>query len=260
MEFTIRVITINLFVIILGAFMSLIYKKIVYRSQNSQGEQWPITKSDYEEDFLSKNPQLSLEKALDIRKFEINLFWRRTGYFWGITLVFLSGYFLLKTSDVNTITYSHRLLPLILTSIGIVTTMAWYLVNRGSKFWQENWERHVDMLEDSVIGPLYKTTIQRKPLDNNFLKLTTKYPFSVSSINILLSLFILLIWFFLLVYDVFSVFHYIAIHKAELIFEIPIYLLLMTTFGALSSFLVFGISGLQEAKYKFEQRKIKGNS
>ncbi|OHC54509.1 MAG: hypothetical protein A3D16_10065 [Rhodobacterales bacterium RIFCSPHIGHO2_02_FULL_62_130] len=27
----------------------------------------------------------------------------------------------------------------------------------GAKFWQDNWERHIDLLEDFVTGPIYKT-------------------------------------------------------------------------------------------------------
>jgi hypothetical protein len=35
-------------------------------------------------------------------------------------------------------------------SIGVVTAFAGYLTACGSKFWQENWEAHVDLLEDQT--------------------------------------------------------------------------------------------------------------
>ncbi|WP_440939795.1 RipA family octameric membrane protein, partial [Klebsiella michiganensis] len=34
---------------------------------------------------------------------------------------------------------------LLLSSMGSVFTLSWFLVNRGSKYWQENWENHLDL-------------------------------------------------------------------------------------------------------------------
>ena len=51
----------------------------------------------------------------------------------------------------------HGLLPLlVLACLGFIFSVAWILVNKGSKHWQENWENHIDLLEDSVTGPLHK--------------------------------------------------------------------------------------------------------
>ena len=74
-------------------------------------------------------------------------------------------------------------------------TWAWYLVNRGSKYWQENWENHVDMLEDAVIGPLYKTVLER-PSEADFFEryFTGPLAMSVSKINQWVSCFTLCIW------------------------------------------------------------------
>jgi hypothetical protein len=69
-----------------------------------------------------------------------------------------------------------------------VFSVGWYLVNRGSKAWQKNWEAHVDLLEDEVIGPLYKTTINRYKYE--LMDPVDAFPFSVSKINQLLSLFV----------------------------------------------------------------------
>jgi hypothetical protein len=52
-------------------------------------------------------------------------------------------------------------LSLVVTGLGLVLSAAWYLANRGSKQWQENWENHVDLLEYEVKGPLYKTVLGR---------------------------------------------------------------------------------------------------
>ena len=70
----------------------------------------------------------------------------------------------------------------VISAIGFVFCVAWVFVNRGSKFWQNNWERHVDFLEDEVHGPLYKVVMFDKP---GFI--WGAYPFSVSKINLLIS-------------------------------------------------------------------------
>ena len=54
-------------------------------------------------------------------------------------------------------------------------------MNIGSKKWQENWEKHIDMLEDEVTGPIYKTVWNG-----------TAY--SVSQINIAVSGFVTGVW------------------------------------------------------------------
>ena len=126
----------------------------------------------------------ALELALDIRKFEIGLYWQRAAYFWALIAVAFAGYFAILGSDKLP---DREYLAFIVSCIGLLFTWAWFLVNRGSKYWQENWENHVDMLEDEAIGPVYKTVFQERP---RFWSLTAAYPFSVSRINQLLSLYV----------------------------------------------------------------------
>ena len=95
-------------------------------------------------------------------------------------------------------------ISVLLASLGIVFSFGWLCVNRGSKFWQENWEYHVDMLENKINGPLYKVVMTRgKPSNRkeSFVHLLTgPSPISVSKINQLISLFVTLMWFGLLWY------------------------------------------------------------
>ena len=55
-----------------------------------------------------------------------------------------------------------NIILLILISLGLIFSVAWILVISGSKHWQENWGKHLDILEDYIAGPLYKTIYYSK--------------------------------------------------------------------------------------------------
>ena len=142
----------------------------------------------YKAEFLDDKRKCAYKLALEIRQFEIELYWKRTTYFWTLIAATFAGYFALASSGNSR---APGLLFLV-SCIGLVLSTGWYLVNRGSKYWQANWESHVDSLEDDFAGPLYKTTIANekfcwwKPHDG--------YPFSVSRVNQFISLFVVLVW------------------------------------------------------------------
>lgn len=144
---------------------------------------------------------LRFEKILDIRKFEIDLYWKRASYFWTFIAAALTGYGLtVVAKDSN----SGNILrfQFLIICLGLVFSFAWFLVNKASKFWQENWEKHLDLNEDDVIGQLYKTTISKKTY-SAFWPPTHSYAVSVSKINQILSLFVFAIWVGILV-DLFA--------------------------------------------------------
>ena len=163
-------------------------------------------KEEYYEKFNNKNNNQNykeaLKNALDIRKFEIEMYWKRTAYFWAITALVIAGYFILLKN--NNDFPETNFLTFLISSIGVVFSFVWYLVNRGSKYWQRNWELHVDMLEDKVYGPLYKLNIN--PTQFNFWNLTDAYRVSVSRLNQLLSLFITIFWIYLFISQIFAKF------------------------------------------------------
>ena len=135
--------------------------------------------------------QEALRQALDIRKFEIDLYWKRATYFWTFIGASFAGFVAMESvASAFQVTY-------VLVCLGAVFSTGWYFVNRGSKCWQRNWERHVDLLEDEVMGPLYKTTADR--YSYRFWNLADAYPFSVSKINQILNLFIIGVWSVLIV-------------------------------------------------------------
>lgn len=135
----------------------------------------------------------AFEKAHDIRKFEIELYWKRTTYFWAFIAASFAGYFAILTS--KSISFQEQYLFLI-ESIGFVFSLGWFFVNRASKHWQLNWEKVIDSLEDDITGPLMKNHINNH---NSFWSLTLSYRFSVSRINQIISCFITLIWVLLMI-------------------------------------------------------------
>lgn len=156
-----------------------------------------IDEAEYNGDFgvepeNEKKLMAALEHALDIRKFEIELYWKRAGYFWTLIAAALAGYFLILNSQNLD---DKRFLAFIVACVGFLFTFAWFQVNRGSKQWQENWENHVDMLEDKVIGPLYKTILVRPSGDDFFERhVTGPATISASKTNQIVSLFTLCLW------------------------------------------------------------------
>lgn len=124
------------------------------------------------------------EVALDIRKFEIELYWKRSTNFWllitGIStaLGVLAASSSLAGNNSSILTVQQKETGCLLLSMAAtMLCIGWWLANKASKFWQRNWESQVDILEQKIVGPLYKTV-----LSSNGKFSTTTY-FSVSDIN-----------------------------------------------------------------------------
>lgn len=99
------------------------------------------------------NDECKLEAARklahDIRQFEIELYWKRATYFWAFQLIaFTTLGLLFKDGNIGPLGQLPLGRLLIPAPIGVITAFAGYLTARGSKFWQENWEAQVDLLED----------------------------------------------------------------------------------------------------------------
>jgi hypothetical protein len=134
-----------------------------------------------------KKQEAALKRAWANRDFEIDKFWTRSAYFWGfITLIF--GAYIKVTTGKHTTQAEAMYLDLYLILLGGIFSVAWLLVIKGSKRWQENWEAHIDRLEDGITGPLYKTVYY----DGHRF-------FSVSKINALLAGVVIATWCWLLI-------------------------------------------------------------
>lgn len=166
-----------------------------------------ISQEQYEELFKISNFTCSelrknaLKTALEIRKFEIELYWKRATYFWTFIGAALTGFIAVQQFNAT----EKIFWSVLIGCLGFVFSVAWYCVNRGSKQWQENWENHVDLLEDGTSGPLYKVVTTRPEFDKPYYHpkgvwertknvIIGPGPFSVSKINQIVSLFIIFLW------------------------------------------------------------------
>jgi hypothetical protein len=181
-------------------------------NQISQEEYEKLFEGEYDKNVKIEN---ALKYALDIRKFEIDLYWKRTTYFWTLIAAVFAGYFALTKieqkcpvfADINDDAF-------IVSCIGLIFTWAWYLVNRGSKFWQENWENHVDMLEDAVTGPLYKIVLSRTKKNRKFTdNIIGPWDISVSKVNQWVSFFVVIIWLVFIGKQLFWLYRYYEIDQ-----------------------------------------------
>lgn len=164
----------------------------------------------YEKDFPPSDKDKDKDKrakawqcALDIRKFEIDLYWKRATYFWAFIATSFAGFLAVQASGAE----DKQVLSVVLSCVGVVFSLAWVCVNWGSKYWQENWENHVYLLEDDVTGPLFKVVLDRP--DPTTLKewkdwITAPKPYSVSRINQIISYYVSLLWVCLLFYSVYK--------------------------------------------------------
>jgi hypothetical protein len=125
----------------------------------------------------------ALDRAHDLRKFEIDLSWKRATYFWAFQA---TAFATIGLSSKDGSVHPH--IVLFAAMLGAVTGFVGYLSARGSKFWQQNWESHVDMLEEhGGDGRLTQIILTKGDLQH-----------SVSRLNSALLLLLTLGWFALL--------------------------------------------------------------
>ena len=136
----------------------------------------------------------ALNRAYALRTFEIEHYWKRATYFWGFQIAIFAAFGLLWRAQAEN---SWGLITLALALLGALTAVANLLSAYGSKFWQENWELHIDMLEDEIEGRLHKTVWLSEG----------KVSFSVSRVNQALGFLFLLFW---LVITVYVAYHFVG--------------------------------------------------
>lgn len=175
------------------------------RSGTPENEQVCLSKKQYKEMFKDEQAERrALRLALDIRKFEIELYWKRATYFWAFIGSAFAGLAVISAAKDIHIDVKQDF-EVLFSCLGFVFSWGWFCVNKGSKLWQENWENHIDLLEDGYVGKLYKVILKR-PKEQQWLTVgkvkevtVGPHPYSVSRINQLISLYVSIVWTYLLI-------------------------------------------------------------
>jgi uncharacterized membrane protein YhaH (DUF805 family) len=173
-----------------------------------------IGNDQYSSSFGLKNPEnkklhkKAFNKAWETRNFEIDKYWQRSAYYWGFIALIFTGYVIVVTGKSNE-TANGMHLDFYLILLGIIFSFGWLLVINASKRWQENWEKHIDCLENKITGPLYKTLYYKGH----------KY-YSVSGINKILAKVVIVTWGVLLIQYFYVNLEYILKYPKEIIFSL----------------------------------------
>lgn len=162
-------------------------------------------------DFVHNSEEEAFQLAHDVRKFEIDLFWKRGTYFWAFILGSFTAYFVtmdkilgcreLSLCTLLAIPILSKLALSIISFICFFFCLSWVLINKGSKFWQKNWEEHIDMLEDSFSGKLYKSFLNTKAPEFKKSPFSLKaYDYSVTKVTTCGSIVLTVISFIMFVF------------------------------------------------------------
>lgn len=119
---------------------------------------------------FSESHRRALDRAHELRKFEIENYWRRSTYFWGFQFVAF-GALALSRNDGD----FEPSMALAISLLGALAAWTAILSAKGSKFWQENWEMHVDFLENEVEGKLHQTALVKKSISYSVSKVNERF-------------------------------------------------------------------------------------
>jgi hypothetical protein len=177
--------------------------------------------------------------AIKTRNFEIELFWKRALFFWGFIAVSFVSY--VKTTENY---HSSEYIPLLIACFGFICSIAWSLVNRGSKYWQENWENIITKLEEKEeIGLLFsrvqtKSNTSKKPEKSKWIGFwLKKRKFSVSKLVMVISDVLIIVWFFLIFQhvEILQIFNDIFININVMIFILTLFFVVLIVVRATRS-------------------------
>ncbi|ELV8596787.1 hypothetical protein ACYVL9_000579 [Vibrio fluvialis] len=146
--------------------------------------------------------------SIETRNFEIDLYWKRSIFFWGFIATAGLGYGSALLAE-----RPHQNLALLIACFGLICSFCWSLVNRGSKYWQEHWERKVTDFELTLgATELFRAEDKR---DNSKSWWLGSRKFSVSRLAIALSDFTVFIWIGLIFNRLLSFIPYQHIHLSS---------------------------------------------
>lgn len=220
-----------------------------------------------------KKIKTAFKLAHDVRKFEIELFWKRGTYFWAFILASFTAYFVTFDKILGKECFSlctiirfsptAKIALFIIVCLCFIFCYSWVLINKGSKFWQKNWEAHIDEMEDIFSGKLYKTFLNTRTDEFNNSVLNKKaYDYSVTQITTVTSIILMVISACLCIFHfvlfVMDFWKYLFIHNMAFeVISLLIAFLILFLFGFAASEIkkCVGNPDKEEYEKKWRQRK-----
>ncbi len=134
-----------------------------------------------------KNLQI-LSLIAEVRKFEIELFWSRSLFFWGFTALAITAFGAAYHLHSKNLQFS-------IACVGFVCSLIWTLVNRSSKYWQKTWEEKAKRASLEAVGRNLFMELPREPLCKGIREVPWwAAHFSVSKLTTAFSDFTALVW------------------------------------------------------------------
>jgi SAM-dependent methyltransferase len=137
-------------------------------------------------------------KAFDIahdnRKFEIEMLWKRSVFYWGFIAASFVGFVATEKAIGSA--------SIIFAAFGFLCSLAWSAGNRGSKYWQEYWENKVVHLQNLVTGDLF---IDHYPQRHDWRRQFAPRRLSVSKLTIGISDYTVIVWLGILLFRLASI-------------------------------------------------------
>ncbi|GJM19218.1 MAG: hypothetical protein DHS20C14_14310 [Phycisphaeraceae bacterium] len=155
---------------------------------------------------IDPRDKLRFEHAEQARQFEIDLLWRRSAGFWVFVSIAFAGYgaavhTAFNISETGQMTISSQLgfiAALVVSIFGYAASMSWYLINRGSRYWQRRWEREVEAAARNIWGEDHFLRSTNLDPGAGIDRLTGATRFSPSRVLIGFSAFVMYCWMCLL--------------------------------------------------------------
>lgn len=165
-------------------FKALNLPRPLLKQQTEGGKTDSPTEDGTTKQLTESGLYLALERAHKLRSFEIEHYWKRAGYFWG----YQASIFIAFAAFMNNDKYkNYNIIIFALAVLGVLIAFVNLLSAKGSRFWQKNWEHHIDVLENQIEGKIHK-----------IIWLTDGHrSYSVSRLNESLSYFLIIFWIIL---------------------------------------------------------------
>lgn len=157
-----------------------------------------------------KDDQVSLKEIREtfyrLRNFEISNLWQRSIFLSALLIIFFSGYGFLVSKlfekEIEKALIIHELCCII-ALLAIVFSIIWIMMAKGSKAWYEVYERRIDEIEQEKnlnIPSKYRMGADCIPWSLDSSLITTKPGrYSVSKLNILIGIILMITWTMILI-------------------------------------------------------------